>query len=222
MKNELKKLGFTEKETDVYLAMLELGPAVVSDIAKRAGVKRPTAYVVLEELGKRGLVSFTERRGVKLFTPAPAERLVKNLESEAKKYKNLASMARELVPKLKIKKQEKFSKPKVQLFEGVEGMKTMRTIYEDVLSSLEGIRTQAVEKGSVKTYPATSQAFGTMPEIMVHGNKIILISPEEKFAAVMESRELASQLKKILESAKKDVTDRQSFRGAEGTIRSLS
>ena len=58
----LKKSGFSEKEIGVYSALLELGSSVVSDIAKKARVIRSTAYVVLDSLAKRGLVSATERR----------------------------------------------------------------------------------------------------------------------------------------------------------------
>jgi len=202
MKDELKKLGFTDKETSVYLAMIDLGQAVVSDIAKRAGVKRPTAYVILGTLGNRGLVSFTERRGVKLFTPAPVERLIKNLEEEAKRYKKFADMARKLAPKLRSKKSKGGLKPNIQLFEGVEGIKQVRSVYEDTLTSLESVRARAIAKGGVKLSQVSREELGTMPEITVHGNKIILISPEEKFAAVVESKELAEKLKRILVSAK--------------------
>ena len=57
LKNGLKELGFSEKESEVYLAMLELGPAAVQDIAKKAGVNRSTTYVMIESLKRRGLIS---------------------------------------------------------------------------------------------------------------------------------------------------------------------
>lgn len=202
MSNDLKQFGLSDKETSVYLAMLEIGPAVVSDIAKQSGLKRPTVYVILDELGKRGLVSSAERRGVKIFTPAPMETLAKNLENEAKRYKELSEAAKKLAPKLKMKKSEVSGEPRIQLYEGAEGMKQVRSVYEDALSSLESIRAQALNKGATKVYPATKSEFGTVPEITVQGNKIILISPDEKFAAVVESKELAAQLKKIISSSK--------------------
>ena len=49
----LNKTGLHEKEAKVYLALLELGTADVSDIAAKAGVKRPTSYLVLDELKER-------------------------------------------------------------------------------------------------------------------------------------------------------------------------
>ena len=56
-KEKLQKLGLSDKEASVYLAMLELGPSVVSDIAKKANINRSTVYVVLEFLKKRGIPS---------------------------------------------------------------------------------------------------------------------------------------------------------------------
>lgn len=53
----LQKIGLQQKESAVYLALLELGTADVSGIAKKAGIKRPTCYLVLDDLKNRGLVS---------------------------------------------------------------------------------------------------------------------------------------------------------------------
>ena len=41
---ELRKLGLKEKEVSVYLAALELGFTSVQNIAKHAGLSRPTVY----------------------------------------------------------------------------------------------------------------------------------------------------------------------------------
>ena len=52
----LVTVGFSEKEARVYLACLEAGTASVAVVAEKAGVKRSTAYVMLESLSRRGLV----------------------------------------------------------------------------------------------------------------------------------------------------------------------
>ena len=140
----LKEAGFSEKEREVYAALLTVGSAIVSDIAKKAGINRSTTYVILGSLSKRGLVNITERRGVKVYNSMPPEQLIKHLESMAKQYTDLAGSAKELLPKLKAEyKSSEAANPttsKVRLFEGTEGMKT---VYEDALSSLETIRSYA-------------------------------------------------------------------------------
>ena len=52
----LENLGLSEKESRVYISLLELGKANVTRIAELSKIKRPTAYVLLEELRKKRLV----------------------------------------------------------------------------------------------------------------------------------------------------------------------
>ncbi len=64
--NQLQKIGFSDKEAAVYLASLELGPATILELAKKAKVKRPTVHVLVEGFIKRGLASSFEK-GKKRF-----------------------------------------------------------------------------------------------------------------------------------------------------------
>ena len=63
----LEKFGLPEKEAKVYLASLKLGPAPVQTIAKEAKVVRPTAYVMIESLQRRGLMGETKKGKRRLF-----------------------------------------------------------------------------------------------------------------------------------------------------------
>lgn len=143
IKAQLRELGFSEKEANVYLALTEIGSAVASDIARHARIKRSTAYVILDTLLERGLVSITERQGVNLYNAAPPEQLIQYLQDTAKRYVAMADTAKKLVPALKSsykRSKEAAPAPKVQLFEGNRGVKT---VYEDTLASLEDIRVHA-------------------------------------------------------------------------------
>lgn len=53
--NALISLGLTDKEAKIYLALYKVGQATAYEIAKEAGMKRPTVYVLIEELRKKGL-----------------------------------------------------------------------------------------------------------------------------------------------------------------------
>ena len=59
---QLKKLGLTEKEAKLYINALELGSFSVMGIAHKSGIKRPTCYLILDELVKKGLVSIIPQR----------------------------------------------------------------------------------------------------------------------------------------------------------------
>ena len=126
LQEKLKELGFADKEVSVYLALLEIGSAVASDIAEKSGIKRSTVYVILDSLTSRGLVSVVEKRGVQLYHPAPPEQIVQYLQGMATRYAGLADTAKELLLELEASRTAQSTPaPKVQLFEGSEGIKTV-------------------------------------------------------------------------------------------------
>lgn len=150
MKEQLEKIGFSSKEADVYLALLELGSAIVSDVASKANINRSTTYVLLESLAKRGLVSISEKHNVKLFSVTPPERLIQYLQDSVKKYTELVGLAHNLLPELKSLYVGTGPKPRVQFFENTEGLKTA---YEDTLTSKETIRAYASIENMHKALP---------------------------------------------------------------------
>jgi len=59
--NILKRIGLNEKEAKVYLTLLEVNESLPSSISRQSGVKRPTTYVILGQLQKKGLVSHVKK-----------------------------------------------------------------------------------------------------------------------------------------------------------------
>jgi len=111
----LQGLGFKPQETKIYLACLQLGISPVSTIAIEAGIQRTEAYLILEKLHKAGIVSFIEQNGKKHYSAISLEKFKKIQLEKVKKFEAL-------IPELKVL--EKVSgRPKVQFFEGREGIK---------------------------------------------------------------------------------------------------
>ena len=52
----IERIGLSRKEAQVYLALLRIGQSSATLIAKNSGLKRPTTYLILEDLRKRGFV----------------------------------------------------------------------------------------------------------------------------------------------------------------------
>ena len=150
LEEKLINYGLSPKEARVYLTLLEIGTSLVTDVAKKANIKRSTSYVILESLSKNGLVSITERKNIRLYTPAPPERIILNLENHAKKYVELVGSAKLILPELKSIYSGSGPKPKIQFFEGTEGIKTA---YEDTLTSKETIRAYASIENMHSTLP---------------------------------------------------------------------
>jgi len=65
--NDLKILGISEKEAQIYLAALELGPSSVLNISRKANVKRATIYEMMDELKNKKLIVETKKGDKRLF-----------------------------------------------------------------------------------------------------------------------------------------------------------
>lgn len=107
----LELLGLNEKEAKVYLALLQMGKGTVPAISKRAGTKRPTTYLILDELRKKGLVMLLPRRLKAIYTAKSPEIL---LEEQKEKEQLIAQKMPELLAIYNSKKE----KPKVTFYQG--------------------------------------------------------------------------------------------------------
>ncbi len=113
---ELRKLNLTEKEARVYLALLELGPSTPYKIAKRSRLKRPTAYVIAEELVEKGLIVQMTGEKKRQYIARSPESYIEDVEARVRE-------ARKVIPELNALQRKQSEKPNVLYFEGIEGMK---------------------------------------------------------------------------------------------------
>jgi sugar-specific transcriptional regulator TrmB len=118
-------LGYTEKQAAVYLTLLELGDVLPSTIARQAGLKRPTVYVILEQLKERGLVSHTKRKNSTYYRAVDPQAL---LDDQKRKYRRL----QESLPALMGMRQRYEVTPQMAVFEGPDGI---IQVMEDSLTS---------------------------------------------------------------------------------------
>ena len=57
IKTQLEFLGLSERESRVYLSLLDLGPTTTSKLIRKTGIASSKIYDVLEKLTHRGLVT---------------------------------------------------------------------------------------------------------------------------------------------------------------------
>lgn len=123
---ELEQLGLSEKEARVYLAALELGAATVQEVAQKAGVRRPTAYLAFEELVRQGLLSWHER-GKKRYVAAEfPDALLRVLVRREDELKARKTQIVRMLPALKDIFNHAKEHPRVRFFEGKEGLKAIQ------------------------------------------------------------------------------------------------
>jgi len=117
MEELLKKLieyGLGEREAALYLASLEIGESGMAPVAKKAGIKRSTAYLTFETLEARGLMgSFKMRDGLHFVATKPEIFFAR----EERRLKELSN----LLPKFKELTSTKLGRPKIVYYEGKEG-----------------------------------------------------------------------------------------------------
>ena len=131
LQNKLEKAGFNEKETKVYVSLLELGGAYPSRIAEYSGLNRSTVYKVLLNLSIRGLVNEIEK-GKKLFYQIEKpEKILRHATNQVKTAEDNLEKAKEIVPEIEGLFGILKNHPKVTYYEGVDGL---LSIYEDMLN----------------------------------------------------------------------------------------
>ena len=130
--NDLREYGLSNKESKVYLALLELGPSSVTQIASKSSINRTTAYDILNALEHYGLISHVGEYKKQTYVAENPERLISYLDKKSQEYKNKAGEAKGLLPELKGMFNLITRKPIVKYYEGEEGI---LAIYEDSLSS---------------------------------------------------------------------------------------
>ncbi len=117
--NALEKFGLAEKEAKVYLACLELGNPLASEISIKSNVPRTLVYDLLERLIELGLISYSIKDNKKYFSAANPKELVRILKEKEK-------IILDIVPSLEnLQKIKGRKRPKVEIYEGKEGMKTV-------------------------------------------------------------------------------------------------
>ena len=122
MRQILKQLNFSEKEIDVYLAILKLGSASVTELAKSAEIKRPTTYVILEKFKEMGLISFSIKKDKKIFIAEDPEKLLQLLKEEREALLNKEKKLKDSLPKLKALTKKDTVVPIVRYYKEKEGI----------------------------------------------------------------------------------------------------
>lgn len=149
---ELENLGLSEKEARVYVASLELGPETAQNIARKAGINRPTTYLQIESLKEKGLMSEFQRGKKAFYSAESPGRLLSLLNILEKNLEFKQAEAKRILPILNDIFAGAGERPKVRFFEGLVGAKAMQ---EDFLS---------VKNKTIESFTNLDKLFETFPK----------------------------------------------------------
>lgn len=113
--NILVDTGLQEKEARTYMAMLRVGEASASEISKESGIKRPTTYLILEDLRKKGLVIKVPHAKKALYIAKSPEDFHQQVVLNAERLKRVIPTLRSV--------SHKGSKINTLYYEGIGGIK---------------------------------------------------------------------------------------------------
>jgi len=118
MKTEsLRRIGLSESDVKIYMALLKRGKANVTKLAEDSGVHRTNIYSILDKLKEMGLVSDFKEEGKLKFKITDPENLVNYLKESEEAISSL-------LPDLKKIQESVKEKIDVEVFRGEKGMKS--------------------------------------------------------------------------------------------------
>lgn len=142
----LKQFGLSDKESALYVALLELGQADVAPIAARAGVKRSTAYILLDTLKTKGFVSLQDGTRRRYRAEDPRKLLAYE--------KTKVSQLEKVLPGMLGLASTSELKPGTRFFTGKDGIKA---VYEESLLQPAGSEMLAI--GNAETVEHSLEDF---------------------------------------------------------------
>jgi HTH-type transcriptional regulator, sugar sensing transcriptional regulator len=126
----LQQLGLDEKQQKIYFAALELGQASITELSVEAKLKRPTAYNAISELMMLGLIAQTKIGRRKVYSPVHPRRLLDIARL-------IERTTDDVLPDLIALYNEPKYKPRIQVFEGKEGVSLIYKEAYELLSNKE-------------------------------------------------------------------------------------
>jgi sugar-specific transcriptional regulator TrmB len=129
----LESLGLKPNEVQVYLGLLELGPASIRQVAGKTGINRGTTYDCLKQLIDKRLVHFNQKGERRKFTAAHPDTIYDLLEDRRRELVLMQDQARRIVPQIATHTAPEYGQPTVRFYEDDEGIVA---ILKDILATM--------------------------------------------------------------------------------------
>ena len=132
----LEQIGLTKKEAKIYLTLLETGPQGATTIANKTQINRSTCYLILENLGTKGLVSTHTESNVQFFEAQDPNSLITYITKRQNQLITQQNMIENNMPYLEAIKKENTGSTKTKYYKGTDGV---LNLYLETLKTNEKI-----------------------------------------------------------------------------------
>lgn len=123
--NFLRKIGLTESEIKVYLALIKLGTSSKGNLIKESKIAPSKIYEITDKLIDKGLCSTVIKNGVKHFMGAPPVRIRDYLHKKQEEILQEEKELEKIMPELQSHYDNIPESVKVEVFIGLKGMETV-------------------------------------------------------------------------------------------------
>ncbi len=118
----LREWGLSAKEAEIYSILAKSEEITANDLAKQSSSNRTVIYNILQQLVDKGLVCYVHKKGKRFFS-------ITDPESLLVKIKEKEGVARDLMQSIRRIKKATQQTRKVEVFEGIEGVKI---VFEEI------------------------------------------------------------------------------------------
>jgi sugar-specific transcriptional regulator TrmB len=131
-KQILREIGLSEGEIKVYLALLKIGEAKKTELAKESGVSSSKIYEICSRLQKKGIVGTILKEKKTHFQAMEPKRLLDFFNEKTAKIENQKKELEKAIPML-----ESFSKIQENKAVLYEGLNAIKNFYRNILEELK-------------------------------------------------------------------------------------
>jgi sugar-specific transcriptional regulator TrmB len=116
MIEKLQQIGFSRKESEIFFALAKQEEATANEMAKETSTNRTVCYNVLEQLIKKGVVSYVTKNKKRFFSVANPSNLLTAIKEKETITKDIVISLEKLRRSIPIQRA-------VEVFEGKDGLK---------------------------------------------------------------------------------------------------
>lgn len=167
MLEKLQRIGLSEKESHIYLALIKLGKATANELAKQTSSNRTVTYNILQQLVEKGIVSYIKKDKKRFYKISNPNSLLSSIKEKEK-------LTTELISEINKIKAKTTSLMNVEVYEGTEGM---RTIFEE-LRKAKGLR--VINATGLVFEHLKYSAKHIVKEMELHNPKVIAVQSMKK------------------------------------------
>jgi sugar-specific transcriptional regulator TrmB len=116
------KIGLTESERKVYLALLKIGDSTRGKLVEKSGVTGSKVYELLNKLQEKGLASIYLKNKVKHFKPTNPTQIINYIEKKKQEIIEIENKAKLIMPTLLANFNSSKEEQEVELISGLNGL----------------------------------------------------------------------------------------------------